>query len=244
MKQISLQELLEAGSHFGHKAERWHPKAAEFIYTEKDGIHIIDLAKTKEGLEKAAEFIKSISAEGKEIIFVATKRQAKTLVREKAKAAGAPYLTEHWIGGFLTNWEAIKKNIEKIIKLTNDRDSGAWKKFPKHEQVKLGRYLARLNTLYEGVLKLATIPQSIFVVDVRKEASAVAEATRVGIPIVAMVDTNSDPTPIKYVIPANDDAVGSIEYIVEVLTQAYKEGLDNRKREQEEKAVETPVVTA
>lgn len=233
MKQVTLQGLLEAGAHFGHKSERWHPKAAEFIYTEKDGIHIIDLAKTKSGLEEAAKFIEAMVKDGKEIIFVATKRQAKTLVKEKAKAAGAPYLTEHWIGGFLTNWDSIKKNIDKILKLTSDRDNGGWKKFPKHEQVKLARYLARLGTLYEGVLHITKIPEALFVVDVRKESSAVAEAARVGIPIVAIVDTNSDPTNVQYAIPANDDAVGSIDYITDVIADAYNAGREARQKELE-----------
>src|SRR5690348_9389178 len=145
MEEITLQDLLEAGCHFGHKAERWHPKAAEFIYTEKDGIHIIDLAKTKTHLEAAREYVRSLSAQGQEVLFVGTKRQAKGVVNTAAKDAGAPYLTERWIGGFLTNWEGIKKNIDKINKLTEEQANGSWKKFPKHEQVKLARYLTKLK---------------------------------------------------------------------------------------------------
>lgn len=231
MKQVSLNDLLTAGSHFGHKAERWHPKAQEFIYTEKDGIHIIDLAKTKAGLDEAAQALRDMVAEGKEVLFVGTKRQAKAVVKDAATKAGAPYLTERWIGGFLTNWEGIKKNIDKINKLTLDRESGGWKKFPKHEQSKLGRYLSRLNMVYQGVLKLNASPDALFIIDIRKESSAVAEGLRIGIPIFAIVDTNCDPTDIDYVIPANDDAVGSIQYITDVIAEAYNEGKEARAKE-------------
>lgn len=228
MDEITLQTLLEAGCHFGHKAERWHPKAAEFIYTKKDGIHIIDLAKTKAGLEAAAAFVKQLVAGGSEVLFVATKRQAKGVVKQAAVAAGAPYLVERWIGGFLTNWDHIKKNIEKINRMTQEQASGAWKKFPKHEQVKMARYLGRLKIFYGGVLMFIRLPQALFVVDIKKEDAAVREAKRIGIPTVAIVDTNADPSGIDYVIPANDDAVGSVELVTGVIANAYKEGKDLR----------------
>jgi small subunit ribosomal protein S2 len=224
MQDITLQALLEAGCHFGHKAERWHPKAAHFIYTKKDGIHIIDLVKTKTGLEASAAFIKDLAAAGKEVVFVGTKRQASGVVKQEATAAGAPYFVERWIGGFLTNWDQIKKNIDKILKMEADRASGAWKKFPKHEQVKMGRYLDRIKIYYGGVLSIKAIPQALVVVDVKKEEPAVREGKRVGVPVVGIVDTNSDPTPIDWVIPANDDAVGSIQYIIHALAAAYGEG--------------------
>jgi small subunit ribosomal protein S2 len=232
MKTISLPDLLTAGSHFGHKAERWHPKAQEFIYTEKDGIHIIDLAKTKQGLEEAMNMVYDMAKAGKIVLFVGTKRQAKGVVRDAALSAGAAFLTERWIGGFLTNWEGIKLNIDKINKLTFDRDNGNWKQYPKHEQSKLGRYLAKLNSVYQGVLKLTNIPNALFIVDIKKEASAVAEARRVGIPVIAIVDTNCDPTDIEYVIPANDDAVGSISFITQNIADAYKEGTEAIEKEQ------------
>lgn len=215
---------MEAGCHFGHKAERWHPKAARFIYTKKDGIHIIDLAKTKAALEAAATFVKDLASQGKEVIFVGTKRQASGVVKQEAIAAGAPYFVERWIGGFLTNWDQVKKNIDKILKMEGDRASGAWKKFPKHEQVKMGRYLDRIKIYYGGVLTIKAIPQALVIVDVKKEEPAVREGKRVGVPIVGIVDTNSDPTPIDWVIPANDDAVGSIQFIIHYLAQAYSEG--------------------
>lgn len=231
MEEITLQSLLEAGCHFGHKSERWHPKATEFIYAKKDGIHIIDLAKTKAGLDAAVAFVKELVAGGGELLFVATKRQAMGVVREAAQTAGAPYLVERWIGGFLTNWEEVKKNIDKIINLEADRDAGRWKKMPKHEQGKLGRYIERLKIFYGGVLLVKEKPNALFLVDVRREHAAVREAARVGIPVVAIVDTNSDPTGINYVIPANDDAVGSIKLIADTIGAAYKEGKDAREKE-------------
>lgn len=224
MEEITLQALLEAGCHFGHKAERWHPKAASFIYTKKDGIHIIDLAKTKTGLESAMEFVKDLTSQGKEVVFVGTKRQASGVVKQEATAVNAPYFVARWIGGFLTNWEQIKKNIDKILKMEADRASGAWKKFPKHEQVKMGRYLDRIKIYYGGVLTIKAIPAALVIVDVKKEEPAVREGKRVNIPVIGMVDTNSDPTPIDYVIPANDDAVGSIQFVIHALAAAYGEG--------------------
>lgn len=243
MKDITLQDLLEAGCHFGHKSERWHPKAQQFIYVEKDGIHIIDLAKTKQGAEEAYTFIKNLIASGSEILLVGTKRQAKGIVKDAAIRVGAPYITERWIGGFLTNWEGIHKNIQKINRLTEEQANGGWKKFPKHEQLKLARYLTRLKVFYGGVLKLNVPPQALFIVDVKKEIVAVKEAIRSKIPIIAMVDTNSDPKGISHVIPANDDAVGSISCIVNYITAAYEEGkatFDKMTEDAEkQKAVET-----
>ena len=230
MKDITLQDLLEAGCHFGHKSERWHPKAQQFIYTEKDGIHIIDLAKTKIGLDAAVAFVKELVAGGSELLFVATKRQAKGIVKEEAIRVGAPYMTERWIGGFLTNWDGIHKNIQKIIRLTDEEATGAWKKFPKHEQMKLSRYLARLKVFYGGVLQLNVPPQAMFIVDVKKEIAAVREGLRCGIPIIAIVDTNSDPTGITHIIPANDDAVGSITIIAKTIAAAYEEGRATRAK--------------
>jgi len=246
MKDITLQELLEAGCHFGHKSERWHPKAKQFIYIEKDGIHIIDLAKTKQGIDEAVVFIKELIAAGSEILFVGTKRQAKGIVKEEAKRVGAPYISERWIGGFLTNWDGIHKNIQKIIRLQEEEATGKWKKFPKHEQMKLSRYLRRLHVFYGGVLSLNVPPQALFIVDVKKEIAAVREGLRTGIPIVAIVDTNSDPTGITHVIPANDDAVGSVTCILRILADAYAEGKATLAKAQTDaaaiKATEVPVV--
>lgn len=229
MNDITLQQLLEAGCHFGHKSERWHPKASAFIYAAKEGMHIIDLAKTKAGLERAAAFVKELVSGGGELLFVGTKRQAMGVVREAAQRAGAPYLVERWIGGFLTNWEEVKKNINKINKLDAEKAAGKWNSLPKHEQGKLARYIERLKVFYGGVLTLKEKPNALFLVDIKRESAAVREAKRVGIPIVAMVDTNADPTNIDYPIPANDDAVGSIKLIADAIATAYKEGTESRE---------------
>jgi len=229
MQDITLQQLLEAGCHFGHKAERRNPKASSYIYTEKDGIHIIDLAKTKEGLDRACLFVSELVAAGGEVLFVGTKRQAKDIVVKEAKRVDAPYVVERWIGGFLTNWEGIQKTIKKILTMTEDEKTGAWKKFPKHEQVKLAHHLKRLNMFYGGVTKLASPPKALFIVDVKKESVAFREAIRCTVPMIAMVDTNVNPTDVLYPIPANDDAVGSIAIITKAIADAYEEG--KRKRE-------------
>ncbi len=235
MKEISLQELLEAGCHFGHRKERWHPKAASYIYGEREGIHIIDLVKTRDGLKNAGEFVKSLGISGKNILFVATKRQAKTVVTEAAKKIKMPYLTVRWIGGFLTNWDEVKKNIDRVNKLRQERADGSWKKFPKHEIVKLEKYLHKLEVVYQGVLELKTKPDAIFIVDIKKEIASLREGVRLGIPIVAIVDTNVDPKDVDYPIPANDDAVGSIQFIVNYLADAYQEGVSLKEKEGDKK---------
>lgn len=223
MSDITLQQLLEAGCHFGHKAERWHPKASSYIYTEKDGIHIIDLVKTKEELEKAMAFVKDVVRGGGDVMFVGTKRQAKDIVKAHAGRVGASFMTERWIGGFLTNWEGIQKTIKKMNMLDEGEKTGAWKKFPKHEQIKLAHHLERLQLFYGGVVHLEKPPGALVIVDIRKEDVAVREALRCNIPIIALVDTNVDPTAIQYPIPSNDDAVGAIEIIVKALADAYLE---------------------
>ncbi len=233
MEEITLQALLEAGCHFGHKSERWHPRAAEFIYTKKDGVHIIDLAKTKVGLEKAADYIRELVGSGGEVLFVATKRQARGVVKEEAGAVGAQYLVERWIGGFLTNWDGVRANINKINRLVEEQATGKWKKYPKHERTKLAHYLERLRVFYGGVLKLTDLPSAVFIVDVKKEVAALREAKRREIPVVAIVDTNADPTPVDYVIPANDDAVGSVHYIAKIIAAAYAEGKKKSAKERQ-----------
>ncbi len=231
MKDITLEQLLEAGCHFGHKAERWHPKASEFIWAEKDGIHIIDLAKTKAGLDAAIAFVRTLAEGGGTLLFVGTKRQARGVVKAAAVNAGASYLTQRWIGGFMTNWDGVHKNIQRIVKMMDDQKNGGWKKFPKHEQTKMARELNRLNVDYEGVLTLTTLPNAIFVVDVKKEQLAVREAKRLNIPVIGVVDTNADPSLIDYVIPANDDAVGSVELVVNAIAESYREGREVVEKE-------------
>ncbi|MBL7159140.1 30S ribosomal protein S2 [Candidatus Microgenomates bacterium] len=225
MKEVSLQDLLEAGCHFGHQSTRLNPKARSFIFTKRDKVHIIDLAKTKEGLGKAAEFIRDLVKNGGEVLFVATKRQAKGVVSEIAQKAGAPYFTRRFIGGFLTNFDEVKKNIEKLAKMTEESEKGEWEKFTKHEQSQLRREMVKLGILYDGVKQVEKVPEALFIVDIQKEAGVLREARSKGdILIAAIVDTNADPNLVDYPIPANDDAVGSIKYITEYIGEAYKEG--------------------
>lgn len=224
MKDISLRDLLEAGCHFGHKVEKWHPKASDFIYQAREGIHIIDLTKTRQRLKEAAEFVKELGKNGKNFLLVATKRQAKGVVIEAANRGNLPYMTVRWIGGFITNWEEVSKNIDKLKVMRQEKEEGAWEEFPKHEQIKLAKELKKLESIYEGVSALEDRPEAIFIVDVRKEDTAVREAKRRDLPIVAIVDTNCDPYQVDYPIPANDDAVGSIQMIVNYLVSAYLEG--------------------
>jgi len=238
MQPVHLKDLLEAGCHFGHKTERWHPKAERFIYQSRDGIHIIDLAKTKKNLEAAAEYLRDMAAQGKPALFVGTKRQAQGVVKETAERVDTPYLTHRWIGGFLTNWEQVHKNLERIRKLEEEQATNAWDKFPKHERVKLSRYLSKLKIIYGGVIELFELPKVLVLADIRKEKAAVKEARMRGITSIAIVDTNSDPTLVDFPIPANDDAVGSVAFIIKYLADAYAEGAAVYEKSEAKKAVE------
>jgi small subunit ribosomal protein S2 len=232
MKDVSLKELLEAGCHFGHRKERWHPKADEFIFQAREGIHIIDLAKTKIGLMKAAMFLFQAGKEGRIVLFVATKRQAKGVVMDACKRAGISYLTNRWIGGFLTNWEEVKKNLNKIHTMRTERTDGTWKKkFLKHEIVKLEKYLRQMEMVYSGVADLVAPPSIVFLIDIRREMNCLKEVIRTKGTSLAIVDTNADPNLVDFAIPANDDAVGSIQYVTNFLADAYLEGSEMRKKE-------------
>lgn len=235
MKTVSLKELLEAGSHFGHQVPRWNPRASSFIYTARDDVHIIDLAKTKEGLEQAAAFVKATASLGGSIIFVGTKRQAKGIVEQEAKRVKALYLVTRWLGGLLTNWDQIKKNLEKLGKMREEKVKNIWQEFTKKEQLFKERELAKLEDLYGGIADLVQLPTALFLVDIRKEEAAVREAIKTGVKTVAIVDTNANPDLIDYPIPANDDAVGSIKLITSYLADAYEEGkkLFEKKEEKE-----------
>jgi small subunit ribosomal protein S2 len=228
--KVKLKDLLEAGVHFGHQSRRWHPKMKSYLYDVRDGIHIIDLAKTKEYLEAACAFVKATAAEGGQIVFVGTKRQAQAIVAEEAKKAGFPYVSQRWLGGLISNWEQIKASITKLVEMTEKRKKGDYKKYTKKEQLLLDRQISRLEKLFGGLIDLKKTPEAIFVVDVKKEQAAVNEARRKGVKVVAVVDSNSDPTPVDYVIPANDDAVGSIKMVVSTLAQAAKEGREVWKK--------------
>jgi len=232
MQAVSLKALLEAGCHFGHKVERWHPKARTFIYQSRDGIHIIDLLQTKKALDGACEFLKNLGREGKIVLFVGTKRQAKGVVTEEAKRVGAWYLTHRWVGGFLTNWDEVKKNLDKLNSMRTSRDTGGWDKFPKHEQVKMSKTIAKLERFYGGVSDARRLPDALFIVDIHKEKGAVSEGTRREIPMIGIVDTNSDPSKVTYPIPANDDGMGSVRLLVTAIAAAYGEGRDQRVKDE------------
>lgn len=224
MREISLKELLEAGCHFGHQANRWQPKAATFIFGERDGVHVIDLAKTKAGLVAAAEYLKNLAASGGTVVFVGTKRQAKIIVEEAAKKANFYYVLERWPGGLLTNFDIIKKNnLDAIVKLEEDIKNNAF--VTKKEKLLAGRKLEKYKKAYGGLVGLTKIPDAIFLVDIKKEDGALREALRTNTTVVAITDTNTDPETVTYGIPANDDAIGSIKIIVDYLADAWIEGL-------------------
>ncbi len=230
MKPVDLKELLEAGSHFGHKTNKWNPKASAFIYKAVGDTHIIDLAKTKEGLEKAAKVIYDIVASGKTVMFVGTKRQAAPILRDLATKVEAPFFSARWIGGFITNWDEVKKNMEKLQQIRKDlSDQLAMSRFTKRERGLMDREANKLESIYGGVIEMTERPAAIFVIDVRKEMAALQEANQYGIPTIGIVDTNADPTLVKYAIPANDDAVGSLTYILGYIMDVYKSGREKFK---------------
>lgn len=222
--KVTLKDLLEAGAHFGHQASRWHPKMKPYLYTVRDGVHVFDLAKTKEGLEAAIEFVRKTAAGGGQIVFVGTKRQAASIVREEAEKAGMPFVDVRWLGGTITNWGEMQKRIKRLGDMKGKREKGEYKKYTKKEQILIDREIAKLEKFFGGLVDLEGLPAAIFVVDTKKEHTAVKEARRKGIPVVAIVDSNSDPDPVDWVIPANDDAVGSIKLIVGMIGAAVKEG--------------------
>lgn len=237
MKPVDLKELLEAGCHFGHKTNKWNPKAATFIYKAVGDTHIIDLIKTKEGLEQAASLIFETAKKGGTVLFIGTKRQASAIVKEAGERAGAPYFSSRWIGGFITNWEEVRKNIDKLSALRKElKDEMTNVRYTKLERLLKQREIGKLESIYGGVTALEKRPNVVFVVDIRKEEIALIEADQYNIPTIGIVDTNSDPTKVRYTIPANDDAVGSITYIVNYVTQAYKEGMEAGKKMREEAA--------
>lgn len=228
--QVSLEELLEAGCHFGHQGRRWNPKMEPYIYAKKEGVHIFDLEKTAAGLVKAMIFIRDLTASGKKIVFVGTKRQAADIVKEEATKAGIPFVNMRWLGGTITNWEQIKKGIERLAELETKKQKGELKMYTKKENVLFDRERDKLDRFVGGLRNLTDLPQAIFVVDVKKEIAAVREARSKGISVVALVDSNADPDLIDYVIPGNDDAVRSIKLIVSKLAQAAQDGQLNQSK--------------
>ena len=236
MSRTNFQELLDAGVHFGHLARKWNPKMAPYIFDQKNGIHVIDLHKTVVKIDEAAEEMKQLAKSGRKILFVATKKQAKDVISEKATAVGMPSVTERWAGGMLTNFPTIRKAIKKMSTIDKMKEDGTFEKLAKRERLQIDRQRAKLEKNLGSIRDMSRLPSALFVVDIQKEANAVKEANRLNIPVFAMVDTCCDPTPIDYVIPANDDATKSIECIINVLCAAIQEGLDERKLEKDKEA--------
>ncbi len=236
MPRTNFQELLDAGAHFGHLARKWNPKMAPYIFDQKNGIHIIDLHKSIVKIEEAADVMKELARSGRKILFVATKKQAKEIVAEKAGSVNMPFVTERWPGGMLTNFPTIRKAIKKMNTIDKMKEDGNYDMLAKRERLQVDRQRAKLEKNLGSIKDMSRLPSALFVVDVQKEANAVKEANRLNIPVIAMVDTCCDPTPIDYVIPANDDATKSIEYILNALCAAIQEGLNERKLEKEKEA--------
>jgi small subunit ribosomal protein S2 len=236
MARTTYQELLDAGVHFGHLTRKWDPKMSKYIFMERNGIHIIDLNKTLSKLEEAASAIKQIVKSGRKVLFVATKKQAKDIVAEQAKAVNMPFVTERWLGGMLTNFATVRKSIKKMSNIDKMTKDGTYDVLSKKEKLMIQRERIKLETLLGGIADLNRLPAALFIIDVKKEHIAVSEALKLNIPTFAMVDTNSDPTNIDFPIPANDDATKSITLITNVIKQAIIEGLEERKRDKEEEA--------
>ena len=238
MSRTNFNDLLEAGSHFGHLKRKWNPAMAPYIFTEKNGIHIIDLNKTVVKVDEAADALKQIAKSGKKILFVATKKQAKDIVADKVKAIGMPYVTERWPGGMLTNFATIRKAVKKMATIDKMSTDGTFDNISKKEKLQISRERAKLETNLGSIVELSRLPAALFIVDISKEHIAVAEAKRLNIPTFAIVDTNSDPNAVDFAIPANDDASTSIALITGVITKAIEEGLAERKVDKETQAEE------
>ncbi len=241
---VDIKELLAAGAHFGHKTERWHPKMAPYIHSKRNGTHIIDLTKTVDNLEVALNFIEKTASEGKQILLVGTKRQAQDIVKKAAEETGMPFVTERWLGGMLTNWNTIGGRVKHLQDLETRMASGELEnKFNKLEVQRFQEEIDAMNTLYGGVKELNKRPAVMFIVDIINDVNALREAKKMGIPVVAIVDTNADPTDVKYPIPANDDAIKTIELITGYVKDAIVKGKAQVKAAPVEKPADTVAKT-
>ncbi|HLF32726.1 MAG TPA: 30S ribosomal protein S2 [Cyclobacteriaceae bacterium] len=238
MEKLTYKDLLEAGVHFGHLSRKWDPRMAPFIFMEKNGIHIIDLHKTIGCLEDATNAVKAIVRSGRKVLYVATKKQAKTIVEEEAKRLKMPYVTERWLGGMLTNFTTIRKSLKKLAAIDKQMKDESYLNLAKRERLMITREKEKLQKLLGGIAELTRLPTAIFVVDIKKEHIAVKEAQKLNIPIFAMVDTNSDPNEVDFPIPANDDAFKSIEIIVRYFSAVIEEGLMERRRDKEDQKLQ------
>jgi small subunit ribosomal protein S2 len=237
MPRVELADLLAVGAHFGHLTRRWNPKMKPYIFMEKNGIHIIDLKKTQEMLEEAANAVSNIVAEGKRVLFVGTKKQAKAIVQDEARRCNADYATERWLGGLLTNFTTIRKSVKRLNNIEKMETDGTFDKITKKEVLRITREKEKLQKVLDGIVDMTRLPGAIYIVDIKKEAIAVKEANRLGVPIIAIVDTNCDPDPINYPIPANDDALKSIQLITKVIADAVLEGKQRAKASELEEAM-------
>ena len=224
MSSVSMKQLLEAGVHFGHQTRRWNPKMSRYIFTERNGIYIIDLQKTVKKLDEAYDFIKEIAAEGGEVLFVGTKKQAQDAIKEEAQRCGMHFVNARWLGGMLTNYRTMKTRIARLEQLNKMKEDGTFDLLPKKEVIKLELEIEKLEKNIGGIKNMETLPKAMFVVDTRKEKIAVAEAKNLGIPVVAIVDTNCDPAEVDYVIPGNDDANRAVKLISGAMADAIIEG--------------------
>lgn len=238
MPKAQFEELLKAGVHFGHLKRKWNPNMAPYIFMEKNGIHILDLQKTAVKMDESAAALKSIAKSGRKILFVATKKQAKQIVSDLVGGVGMPYVTERWPGGMLTNFPTIRKAVKKMTTIDKMAKDGSWDNLSKREKLQITRQRAKLEKVLGSIIDLTRLPAALFIVDVLKEKIAVREAQRLGIPVFAMVDTNSNPVGLDFIIPANDDASESIKLIVGEMCDAIAEGLDERKNEREKESAD------
>ncbi|WP_412561788.1 30S ribosomal protein S2 [Winogradskyella sp. MIT101101] len=235
MEKVEVKELLDAGVHFGHLTRKWNPNMAPYIYMERNGIHIINLYKTAAKIDETCAALSKIAASGKKILFVATKKQAKDIVAEKASAVNQPYITERWPGGMLTNFVTIRKAVKKMASIDRMKKDGTFNSLSKKERLQVNRLRAKLEKNLGSISDMTRLPGALFVVDIMREHIAIKEAQKLNIPIFAMVDTNSDPREVDYLIPANDDASKSIDKILSIVTSAVEDGLNERKAERAEK---------
>ncbi len=224
MSVIAMKQLLEAGVHFGHQTRRWNPKMAEYIFTERNGIYIIDLQKTVKKIEEAYDFIREVAANGDDILFVGTKKQAQDSIKEEAERVGMYYVNARWLGGMLTNFKTIRKRVERLYQIKKMEEDGTFELLPKKEVIKLQGELEKLEKFLGGIKEMKKLPGALFVVDPKKEKIAIQEARKLGIPIVAIVDTNCDPEEVDYVIPGNDDAIRAVKLIASTMSNAIIEG--------------------
>jgi small subunit ribosomal protein S2 len=243
MEKVEVKELLEAGVHFGHLTRKWNPNMAPYIYMERNGIHIINLYKTAAKITETSEALAKIAASGKKILFVATKKQAKDIVAEKAGAVNQPFITERWPGGMLTNFVTIRKAVKKMAAIDRMKKDGTFNSLSKKERLQVNRLRAKLEKNLGSISDMTRLPGAIFVVDIMREHIAIKEAQKLNIPIFAMVDTNSDPRQVDYLIPSNDDASKSIDKILSIVTSAIADGLNERKSERAEKEAKTEAKT-